>query len=139
MPYSKDTPYTILGISPSANNQEIKKARDKAMRLRAYPIQKVMQAYNDLHNPRKRVEVDLVTITDLGEETELEQFLSHVPERNYFDEKITGFLNHPGLLRQAKLDPETNFLDIPANPFTLDGYEPETDLSSLVISLPIPD
>jgi muconolactone delta-isomerase len=139
MPYSPDTHYVVLNVSPSTTSDELKAARDRAIRLRAYPVPKVMQAFNELRNPRKRAEVDLLIITDLGDEKELENILLQIPSFDFLVKPLNLLSSHPALLRLGRITPETDFLDIPENPFILDGYQPEVDLSILPVNLQLPD
>lgn len=139
MPYPTETPYQILDISPSASSEEVKKARDRALKRRQQQPQKIMQAFSDLRNPKTRIETDLLVMTDVGNEKDLEYFLSALSHDGFLPKDVPVLASHPALLALGQLQPEGDFLDIPANPYQPDLYRPEADPAGLLVNLSLPE
>ncbi len=137
MPYPTETPYQILDISPSASSEEVKKARDRALKSRQRQPQKIMQAFSDLRNPKTRIETDLLVMTDVGNEKDLEAFLSALSPDGFLPQDVPVLASHPALLALGQLKPEADYLDIPSNPYQLDLYRPTADPAALLANLNI--
>jgi hypothetical protein len=55
-------PYRVLDVDPSASQAEVRKAYQEALRARAFSRQEITQAFNQLRNPRSRLDADLVEL-----------------------------------------------------------------------------
>lgn len=73
------SPYEILEIQPSATNAEVITAYQRALKQRRYPANRVTQAFNELRNPRRRAEHDLLVFSDLGEHAAIAQAFAGLP------------------------------------------------------------
>jgi len=54
------SPYQVLGVDQSADQQAIRAAYQAALRARKHPRQQVTQAFNQLRNPQHRLAFDLL-------------------------------------------------------------------------------
>lgn len=57
-----ETPYTILGLTPAATPAAIQAAYAEALRLRRYPVQKIVSAFNELRASHRRALHDLLWV-----------------------------------------------------------------------------
>jgi curved DNA-binding protein CbpA len=64
VPFPEFSPYEILGVPPSAGADEITAGFRRALAERRHDRRAVSQAYNELRNPRRRAEHDLLAQHD---------------------------------------------------------------------------
>jgi hypothetical protein len=60
MSFPEHSPYELLGVAPGATAAEISQAYQQAVRARRHPANRLSQAFNELRNPRSRLEHDLL-------------------------------------------------------------------------------
>jgi hypothetical protein len=56
------SPYRVLAVDPSASQAEVRNAYQEALHARAFSRQEITQAFNQLRNPRSRLDADLVEL-----------------------------------------------------------------------------
>ena len=115
MPFPSPSPYDILGISPSAKECELKLAYQRAVKERRYAPGTIAQAFNDLRNPLKRAEIDLLVIRGVAQP----QGLSELLERQC---SLDAFIGTPPALPISIAVTSIG----PGGPQPLDGDMPET-------------
>ncbi len=76
MPYPKESPYDLLEISPTATARDIVAAYPRALAAKRQRASEVQHAFNELRNPRRRLEHDLLLFCSLGGSADVEQFSS---------------------------------------------------------------
>ena len=64
MPFPDQSPYDLLGVGPQASPDEITSAYRRALKERADSPQRLTYAYNELRNPRRRLEWDLLAYAE---------------------------------------------------------------------------
>ena len=73
MPYPKESPYDLLDVPPTATARDIVAAYPKALAKKRQRASEVQRAFNELRNPRRRLEHDLLLFCNLGGQADLEQ------------------------------------------------------------------
>ncbi|MDI7277901.1 MAG: hypothetical protein QME94_18120 [Anaerolineae bacterium] len=73
MPYPKESPYDLLEVPPTATARDILAAYPKALARKRQRASEVQHAFNELRNPRRRLEHDLLLFCDLGGPADLQQ------------------------------------------------------------------
>ncbi|MCL6429428.1 MAG: hypothetical protein K6V36_01040 [Anaerolineae bacterium] len=76
MPYPRETPYDLLDIPPTATARDIVAAYPRALAAKRQRAGEVQHAFNELRNPRRRLEHDLLLFCNLGGAADLEQLVS---------------------------------------------------------------
>ena len=83
MSSSTISPYEILAISPSATATDMVEAYRRALKQQRYSPVEVTRAFNELRNPRLRMEYDLWTFCHLGDIGAVRKLLTNLPERGF--------------------------------------------------------
>ena len=127
-------PYEVLNISPAATVSEIMSAYQRALREQRYSRAEVTLAFNELRNPRRRVEYDLKLYCDLGDADQIRQVLEVVPAMPLLP-SVEGLLP----IAVAGIDGQSiqdDFLPVPDLP--LQFQDSNADGAVLAVLPPIP-
>jgi len=138
MPYSQLTPYDILEIPPSVTRDQLKKAYEQAMRRRKYPPNKVTKAYNDLRSGRKRLEIDILLLSQSGDPHELVKFVQQLPPCEFISANIAPLLLPYDRILLNDSVSEQHELSIPDNPYTTQLLVTEIDPQKILPTLSFP-
>ncbi|GAA0436196.1 hypothetical protein Acor_55140 [Acrocarpospora corrugata] len=83
MPLPDSSPYEILGLSASASAGDVKRAYQRAAREKRHPQQLLTHAFNELRNPRRRLEADVLSHDSAEVVDELRRTLADLPEGGF--------------------------------------------------------
>jgi curved DNA-binding protein CbpA len=136
VPFPDLTPYELLEISPSATLPEIIQAYQKAVRNKHYPVPRLTQAMNDLRNPRKRGEYDLLTISNLGDSRPIQQQMGNLPSFQFVSDSISPLQVKDELVICGVEDLVNDDLPIPDSPLDWQ-ISPRFETLTIVLA-PIP-
>jgi hypothetical protein len=138
MPYPKNTPYDILELSPSASTNQIMKAYQAAIRKRKFSAQKCQQAFTDLRNPRKRLEIDLLLLCGVGNPDELKDFFASLPSHHFIPMQEITFPIIPVVLSIMRRHYSQDFIDLPENPFFFPDEKLEPEMVNFLPDVQVP-
>lgn len=138
MPYPQLTPYDILEVTPGITRDQLKKAYEQAIRRRKYPANTVTKAYNDLRSGRKRLETDIMLLSQSGDPGELVRFIQQLPPCEFISTNVAPFsLPYEQILMNEPVS-EQHELDIPDNPYTTQLHITAIDPPKIIPSLAFP-
>ncbi len=117
MPFPKASPYDVLEISPSANLKEIMTGYQQALKKRRYPPNKVVKAFNELRNTRKRGEHDLLEFCRLGDTSELQKWTASLPPTTFIPTEVSPLpLTNTQMMTPSMADLAADFEEVPECP-----------------------
>jgi curved DNA-binding protein CbpA len=134
MPFSTESPYDILEVLPSASLNEILKAYQQALKKKKHPPPKLNQALNDLKNPGKRAEHDLLVFASFGDSTQVREMLANLPPAQYVPGELDPLPLTSAITALGAGEYTDDFKPVPDSPFQ---FQISTEYESLSAVMPL--
>lgn len=130
------SPYEILNVSPAATVSEIMSAYQRALREQRYSRAEVTFAFNELRNPRRRIEYDLKVFCDLGDADQIRHVLDVIPAMPLLP-TVEGPL-HVAVAGSDKDSIQDDFLPVPDVPPQFQASTADEALLAVLPPIPLP-
>jgi hypothetical protein len=138
MSYAPQTTYDILEVPTNIPRDQLKKAFVQAQKHRKFSPIKLTQAYKDLLNGRRRLEIDLFVFSQGGDLQGLQQLVRQLPPCEFISSTLMPLsLPYERILLNdmAAVQPE---VEIPPNPFPTRHFDLEPDPLTILPKLNFP-
>lgn len=134
MPFPTESPYDILEVAPSTSLNEILKAYQQALKKKKHPPAKLNQALNNLKNPSKRAEHDLLVFASFGDSTQVREMFANLPPTQFVPDELDPLPLTDAITALGAGEYAGDFKPVPDSPLR---FQISTEYEALAAVMPL--